>query len=215
MTGAPVSGGAVAAAVAALLTGPIPATETPPSGSVSVAAVTISGSGCTDRTTRLVPSPDGTSFSLGFDDVEARIGVGTHPTDFRRNCALSLLIQAPPEFSHSVRSVEYAGTADLAGGSLGRLRSSQYYAGAALPWVFTHSLPGPYTGNWQAADVIDESRRLWSPCGATRLMNLTVEVRLTPGPSDVTSTTSSMSLTSSYSGVGATYHLDWKSCPSR
>ena len=178
-----------------------------PSEPITVKVLTVNGSGCPDGTATVTPLAGNTGFSIAYSDYVASVSGSATPTDFRKNCQISLVIQAPQGFSYAIAKADYSGTARLAEGATGLERANYYFQGSAADSWSDHQFTGPLYGGWQVSDTAAEL--LYSPCGTARVLNVNTELRVDDGAS---STTSSLRMTSSSGDITTVYHFSWKQC---
>jgi hypothetical protein len=196
----------------ALSAGAVPAV-TAPQEKVIVKLMSVQGGGCTQGTTSVEVSPDNTSISLGFSDFTAGTGAGMKVTDSRRNCHISLTIQAPSGFMYAISTARYAGYAGLEPKASGFVRASFYFAGIPETRLAEHSLAGPSEENWAFEDTTDLPGLVWTSCGERRYYNFSFELRVRAGTSDAATTSNIISFNSSGNDSSTTYQLEWKRCP--
>ena len=203
---------AIAGVAAALITpGTDPALA--PSEKVTVDIVTVNGSGCPAGTTAVAVSPDNTAFTVTYSNYLAQVGVGALATDGRKNCQLVVQVNIPSGFTFAIAQADYRGYANLAKGATGLQRASYYFQGESATQAISHRLPtGPYDDNWQATDTAAVAELVYAPCGVKRYFNINTEMRVGAGSSDVTKTTSYMSMDSTDGNVSTEYHFAWKRC---
>lgn len=204
----------VAGSLAASLVGAPVVTEvevTPPSGNVEIELVMANGSGCPIGTSAVAGSPDNTAFTVTYSQYLAQAGVGAAPTDFRKNCQLTVNVHVPQGFSYAISKVDYRGFADLAPGASAMQRANYYFQGSSANEFSTHNISGPYSGYWQTTDFNDEANLVFSRCGEERLLNINTELRVNRG-SSASNTTSFIAMDSTDNSVDTIYHLAWKRC---
>src|SRR3954466_216506 len=100
-----------------------------PSGKVTVEVKAINGSGCPKGTAEVTPNSDNTGFSVEYHQFNAQTGVGTSPTDARRNCQLGLLISVPQGFTYAIARATYNGFAYLQPGASASEKANYYFQG--------------------------------------------------------------------------------------
>jgi hypothetical protein len=123
---------AIGSVVASILGAPAPvATSDIPSEKITVNVQSINGSGCPAGSAEVVASSDNTSFSVAYDDYVAAAGAGAKPTDFRKNCQISLRVNVPQGFTYAIAQADYRGHARLARGVVGRQNAYYYFMGTA------------------------------------------------------------------------------------
>ncbi|MFE6051908.1 DUF4360 domain-containing protein [Kitasatospora sp. NPDC056446] len=207
---------AAAAAVAASLSGPsafgVDPLPTPPDRIV-IDVATVNGSGCPAGTAAVAVSPDNTAFTVTYSDYLAQVGVGSKPTDFRKNCQLDLRVHVPQGFTYAIASADYRGFAHLEKGAGGIERANYYFQGQPQTAYQAHRFDGPRDDSWQATDTVDVAALVWAPCGEERNFNINTELRVAAGGSDPARTTSFMTMDSTDGSINTLYHLAWKQCP--
>ncbi|MBV6699755.1 DUF4360 domain-containing protein [Kitasatospora aureofaciens] len=185
---------------------------TPPDRIV-IDVATVNGSGCPAGTAAVAVSPDNTAFTVTYSSYLAQVGVGSKPTDFRKNCQLDLRVHVPQGFTYAIASADYRGFAHLENGATGTQRASYYFQGEPDTRYATHRFNGPKDDNWQATDTVDVAALVFAPCGEERNFNINTELRVGAGSSDPTSTTSFMTMDSTDGSINTVYRLAWKQCP--
>ncbi|MEU8515865.1 DUF4360 domain-containing protein [Kitasatospora sp. NPDC048722] len=185
---------------------------TPPDRIV-IDVATVNGSGCPVGTAAVAVSPDNTAFTVTYSQYLAQVGVGSKPTDFRKNCQLDLRVHVPQGFTYAIASTDYRGYAHLENGATGIQRAGYYFQGDPQTAYGTHRFNGPRDDNWQATDTVDVAALVWAPCGEERNFNINTELRVAAGTSDPSTTTSFMTMDSTDGSINTVYHLAWKTCP--
>ncbi|MFD1829399.1 MULTISPECIES: DUF4360 domain-containing protein [Streptomyces] len=216
MSGALAVGGAIAALVASTFSPNIvvstPTFEDAPTDRMVIDVVTVNGSGCPLGTAAVAVSPDNTAFTVTYSHYLAQVGVGSKPTDFRKNCQLNLAVRVPQGFTYAIAGVNYRGYAFLAEGATATQKAHYYFQGQAETNEGVHQFTGPFDDNWQASDVTEIGALVWAPCGEIRNFNINTELRVGGGTSDTSRTTSFIAMDSTDGSVNTTYQLAWKEC---
>ncbi|WP_327065106.1 DUF4360 domain-containing protein [Kitasatospora sp. NBC_01250] len=184
---------------------------TPPGFTIGL--VSVNGSGCPAGTAAVATSPDDTAFTVTYSNYLAQAGAGSGPTDFRKNCQLTVQVNAPQGFTYAVAEADYRGYAYLASGASAQEGANYYFQGQPQTATATHSFTGPMDDNWQASDTTTIASLVWAPCGATRDLNINTQLRVSAGSSDP-STTSFVTMDSTDGSLTTIYHLDWEQCVS-
>ncbi|GGR40225.1 DUF4360 domain-containing protein [Streptomyces netropsis] len=214
MPGGILTGSAIAALLAAPLATHNPASLiTPPPDKIVIEIATVNGSGCPAGTAAVAVAPDNTAFTVTYSDYLAQVGVGSKPTDFRKNCQLNLIVHVPQGFTYAIASADYRGFASLESGAVGTQKASYYFQGSSATTPSSHAFRGPYKDNWQANDRVPVGALVWAPCGEKRNFNINTELRVGAGSSDPSRTTSFMTMDSTDGDINTVYHLSWKECP--
>lgn len=195
-----------------MVAAPVVSTDDPPSGNVTVELVMANGSGCPIGTSAVAAAPDNTAFTVTYSQYLAQVGVGAAPTDFRKNCQLTVNVHVPQGFSYAISKVDYRGFANLAAGATAIQRANYYFQGSSANEFTTHNLTGPLSDYWQTTDFNDEANLVFSRCGENRLLNINTELRVMAGSSDTSKTNSFVAMDSTDNSVDTIYHLSWKRC---
>jgi hypothetical protein len=204
---------AIGSVVASMLGAPAPvATSDIPSEKITVNVQSINGSGCPAGSAAVAASPDNTSFSVGYDEYVAAAGAGARPTDFRKNCQISVRINVPQGFTYAVAQADYRGHARLARGVVGQQNAYYYFMGTAPTAEVHEEFTGPYSGAWSTSSRADVATLVYAPCGAQVNLNVNTELRVDASGSDSNWQGSYLSMDSSNGGVRTIYHLSWKRC---
>ncbi|GGX65286.1 DUF4360 domain-containing protein [Streptomyces hiroshimensis] len=214
MPGALIAGAALAALFATpLSTYDASIIVNPPPDKIVIEIATVNGSGCPAGTAAVAVAPDNTAFTVTYSDYLAQVGVGSKPTDFRKNCQLNLIVHVPQGFTYAIASADYRGYAKLEPGATGTQKASYYFQGSSTTTPSSHVFRGSYADNWQATDRVDVAALVWAPCGEKRNFNINTELRVNAGSSDPSKTTSFMTMDSTDGDINTIYHLAWKECP--
>jgi hypothetical protein len=184
----------------------------PPTQKISIEVVTVNGSGCPAGTAAVAAAGDNTAFTVTYSDYLAQVGVGATPTDFRKNCQLSLRLHIPQGFTYAIAQADYRGFASLASGATGLQRAGYYFQGTSPTVLKSHSFSGPLSDDWQTTDSTEIADLVFAPCGEDRNVNVNTELRVSAGTSNPATTTSFMAMDSTDGSVHTIYHLAWKEC---
>ncbi|MFI9306891.1 DUF4360 domain-containing protein [Streptomyces triculaminicus] len=185
----------------------------PPPDRVVIDVASVNGSGCPAGTAAVSVAPDNTAFTVSYSDYLAQVGVGSKPTDFRKNCQLGLKVHVPQGWTYAIARADYRGFAHLERGATGMERASYYFQGSPNTTAVSHRFAGPVSENWQTSDVTDVNALVYAPCGVQRILNVNTELRVGAGTSDPATTTSFMAMDSTDGNVNTLYHFAWKECP--
>lgn len=180
-----------------------------PSSDITVQVLAANGSGCPAGTASVQPAPDRTGFTVSYRAFTAEAGPGADPTDIRKNCQLSLLINVPQGFTFAIAHADYAGTADLATGAIGTHKTNYYLQGSSANNYVTHTFTGPMSRPWAVTDTT--AALVYAPCSTSDILNVNTELRVnatgaTPG------SLSTMSMTRSSGNVNSFFHFSWQKC---
>ncbi|MFF5208312.1 DUF4360 domain-containing protein [Streptosporangium sp. NPDC000396] len=207
-------GGAAALLAASLMSGPAAQALTPdvdPPGRFTVGLVSLNGSGCPIGTATVSTSPDYTAFTVAYSKYLAQVGMGAKPTDFRKNCQLTVQVNAPQGYTYAVVKADYRGYAYLAPGARGQQQASYYFQGMSNTSNVARSFSGPMDDNWQVTDATNVESLVWSPCGEIRNLNINTQLKVNAGAFDPAAT-SFMTMDSTDGSFKTIYHLSWRRC---
>jgi hypothetical protein len=185
----------------------------PPTDSIVIDIVTVNGSGCPPGSAAVAVAPDNTAFTVTYSTYLAQVGVGSTPTDFRKNCQLNVLVHVPSGFTYGIARADYRGFASLAAGATGMQRASYYFQGMPNTDIRTHNFTGAFEDNWQTSDETDLASVVYHPCGAMRTLNINTELRVNKGTSNPATTTSFLAMDSTDGSISTEYHFSWLHCP--
>jgi len=188
------------------------AESAPPPDRIVVEVVTVNGSGCRPGTAAVATAPDNTAFTVTYSDYLAQVGVGSKPTDMRKNCQLNLLVHVPQGFTYAIAKVEYRGFAHLQRGAYARQGANYYFAGDSATARSPHVIRGPFSDDWQVNDARPVTELVWAPCGAWRNLNVNTDLRVYAGTSNPNTTTSFIAMDSTDGSIKTIYHFAWKRC---
>ncbi|WP_158239665.1 DUF4360 domain-containing protein [Streptomyces carminius] len=215
---------AAGATVLALLTSalvPQAAASDPPDGPpterVRADLARVNGSGCPQGTVAVAVAPDNSGFNLFYSSHTARVGLGSAPVDFRKNCQVALDFRVPDGWTIAVQwPAEHHGYAYLEEGASATLKTALRYEGQEPGPAFTHEFSGPYD---ELLFVREGDARETPPyralCPEDGTVRLVVDSRLRvlAGTSDPETTSSFIGLDATSWPVGSLYDLSWSRCP--
>lgn len=131
---------------------------------ITIQQVALRGTGCATGST-VTTSADGT-ITVTFSDAYTARGDGT----IRKNCALAIQATSPAGTGFTVSGVEYAGSSSVPAGASVSLNAAYFYAGNANQVALGHTLAGPQSGAWSAADTSASLAPLAADaCGSSNL----------------------------------------------
>ncbi|RYP75929.1 hypothetical protein DL769_003732 [Monosporascus sp. CRB-8-3] len=183
---------------------------------IKIVGASASGNGCPQGTVTTSLSPDGTESRTphprALDDTY--IGPGTTPADWTKNCQLHLNLQYPGGFQFSVVESTYHGYAQLDEGVTGTFLSTYYFSQDAGSTTTTRtSIQGG--GAWALGQVYTKQDKvptaavIWSPCGATGILNVNNRIALTSRNSTAYGQISDDDATVAFTQQ---VHVDWQPC---
>lgn len=182
---------------------------TAPPGKISISVETINGSGCPAGTTKVEPSHGNTAFTVVYQKYVAWGGGDSPPTEARKNCQLSVDVDAPEGYTYAVIGIASRGFAHVEEGATALRRTNYYFQGNSESQAVSHEIKGPYNDHWRFADRTDPKERVYKPCGVDRNLNVNTELRVSKGD---TTKASFIAMESAY--ANAVYQLAWKRCDS-
>ncbi|MGK5680266.1 DUF4360 domain-containing protein [Actinoplanes sp. URMC 104] len=183
-----------------------------PDEEMVIGVVAANGSGCPWGSAQVTPSPDNKAFTVTYSEFTAQVGVGTKPTDFRKNCQLALDVHVPQGYTYAISGTDYRGFAHLERGASASETANYYFQGERQSTRIRHDFSGPFDGNWQRTDSVGISSLAFLPCGEQRYLNVNTELRVNAGSSNTKKTTSMLTMDSTDGRIDTVYHVAWKKC---
>jgi hypothetical protein len=175
------TGVGLVAAVLAATAAPATAASAAAPENASITVVTVNGSGCPAGEGSARLSPSRASFSITSPSYIAGAGGPTGPTDFRRNCQISLQFNGVEGWTYAISRITSTGFAYLPAGATGLSQVSFYFQGDSTTTRSSLALVGPLAEPWTATESFDEDALVWAPCNAQRNLNINTELRVTAG----------------------------------
>ncbi|KAK3331215.1 hypothetical protein B0H66DRAFT_92987 [Apodospora peruviana] len=181
---------------------------------IQIVSVSFSGNGCPQGSVSTSISPDKTVITFGFDRFQTYIGPGFSAAEKSKNCQLHLNLKYPGGFQFSVVESTYHGYAQLDPGVTGTFYSTYYFSQDASATTTTQtSISGG--GIWAQgqvytkADKIPTASYIFSPCGASGILNVNNRIALTSS-----NTTATGEVTDDDATVAFTQqvNLNWRTC---
>lgn len=145
---------------------------------VRVRSINYAGSGCPAGSVAQNVSPDKQAFTLLFDSYIAEAGQGVSAREKRKNCQVNLDLDFPQGWSFTVFTVDYRGYVSLDNKVTGIQKSSYYFQGQGRTASLQTTMKGPYDNDYQIRDTLGLNAMVWSPCGASRSLNINTQVRV-------------------------------------
>lgn len=145
---------------------------------VTIRSITHNGSGCPIGSVAQNIAPDNKAFTLTFSDYIAEVGPGIDLRESRKNCQLTVDLQFPQGYQYAIASFDYRGYASLDRGVEGTQKSSYYFQGMGQTGSFQSTFRGVMDKDFQFRDSVALESVVWSPCGASRALNINTQVRL-------------------------------------
>ncbi|PJE98044.1 DUF4360 domain-containing protein [Streptomyces carminius] len=210
MLGVLAAGGTVAALSASLLSPQAaPAETTAPPAGAAIEVATVNGSGCPAGTAGVTVSGRD-SFTVTYDDYLVQVGPVATPTEFRKNCQISLEIAVPAGYTYAISGVQNRGYAYLQSGASALQQTTYYIQGSAGTVTTSQEFDGPYRSSWSSTDSLGSDELVWAPCGQRRNLNINTELRVYSGSSS-RDAVSFMAMRST-STAGSSFDIVWKQC---
>jgi hypothetical protein len=169
--------------------------------------------------------------TLVFDSYVASLGPNVAVTENRKNCQLVVDIQYPGGFQYSILGADYRGYASIDKGVTGTLKSTYYFSGqqaqvSCAPFYrkprlanprqtsTEQSFVGPINGDYLKSDKADSTSTVMSPCGASGILNINSQVRLTTSGSNTSPNKPSGLLTTDSTDLKFTQvvSVQWQKC---
>jgi hypothetical protein len=147
---------------------------------VTLRALAFAGTGCPAGSVRGELPVEGHDLLLFYDSFAAEVGPDVPLSQSRKNCQLNLDFDYPSGWQYTVESVSYNGHVLLEDGLDALVGSSFYFQGSAATARAETTFTGPERREYQVTDTFetDDGNALWSPCEASRSLNVNVQVRV-------------------------------------
>ncbi|KAE8449235.1 hypothetical protein EG329_008402 [Mollisiaceae sp. DMI_Dod_QoI] len=185
----------------------------PPPDKITILSAQSSGNGCPQGSVSNTLSPDRTVVTFGFDKFQTYIGPNAKQADKTKQCQIHLSLQYPGGFQYAVVDATYHGWARLDSGVTGTFISSYFFSQAASQTCSTRSTISG--SQWTEGDVytkhdsIESTAVIWSPCGATGILNVNNRIALSSTGSSQTGELSDDDATVSFTHQ---VHVAWQPC---
>ncbi|KAI1307482.1 hypothetical protein F5Y03DRAFT_405574 [Xylaria venustula] len=188
---------------------------TPDPTQIQISSISASGNGCPQGSVSTELSPDRQVVTFGFDSFQTYIGPGTSIADRTKNCQLHLNLNYPGGFQYAVVQSTYHGYAQLDKGVTGTFYSTYYFSQSPADTTTTTTSISGGVSPWDFGDVytkqdsIPTASIIWSPCGATGILNVNNRIALT-----ATNTSASGTISDDDATVALTQqvHVAWQAC---
>ncbi|KAI1351070.1 hypothetical protein F5Y01DRAFT_304924 [Xylaria sp. FL0043] len=187
----------------------------PDPSQIQIASVSASGNGCPQGSVSTELSPDRQVVTFGFDSFQTYIGPGTSVADRTKNCQLHLNLNYPGGFQYAVVESTYHGYAQLEKGVTGTFFSTYYFSQSPADTTTTTTSISGGVSPWDFGDVytkqdqIPTASIIWSPCGATGILNVNNRIALTSTNSSAYGTISDDDATVA---LTQQVHVAWQAC---
>jgi len=182
--------------------------ESPNPSQVHIQSLSYAGSGCPAGTVSENLSADAKAFTLLFDTYIAEAGPGIRLSEGRKNCQINVDLRVPGGWSYSIIDVDYRGYANIERGGTGTQKTYYYFQGQATGPSLSTLIQGPFDNDYQVRDSLGLAAMVWSPCGASRSLNLNTQVRV----SAARGRSAMMTLDSVDGQLTHIYRLAWRRC---
>ncbi|KAI1077441.1 hypothetical protein F5B20DRAFT_260700 [Whalleya microplaca] len=188
--------------------------DVPSSEEIQIVSASASGNGCPQGTVTTDLSTDRTVITFGFDAFQVYIGPGTKASDKTKNCQLHLNLKYPGGFQFAIVESTYHGYAQLEEKVTGTFYSTYYFSQDAAATTTTQtSITGG--GIWEGGQVYTKQDQvptasvIWSPCGASGILNVNNRVALTSSNSSASGQISDDDATVAFTQQ---IHVSWQAC---
>lgn len=176
---------------------------------VEIRGLVYNGTGCPQNSVAGTLSEDKKALELIFGAFTAEASPLNLPSESRKFCQLTVDLAFPQGYSFSLVSADYRGFADLEGNVVGTQTSTYYFTGG-FGRSFRTRLVGPFSENYFRRDNLTLEALVWSPCGATRPLNISTQAAV----STLAARSGSGLMTVDSLGlvVRQTYGVVWRKC---
>lgn len=150
----------------------------PNASQVKIAGISYAGSGCPAGSVSESMAPDAKAFTLLFDSYVAEAGPGVSLASGRRNCQIAVDLRFPAGWSYTIFDVDYRGYVQLDRGATGTQKTTYYFQGGSQQASLQSNFSGPADKDYHIRDSLGLDALVWSPCGASRAVNMNTQVRV-------------------------------------
>lgn len=175
---------------------------------VTIKSIAYAGSGCPAGTVSKSLALDAKAFTLLFDSYVAEAGPGILLSSGRKNCQIAVDLRFPQGFSYTIFEVDYRGYAKLDRGATGLQKTNYYFQGQAVGPSLQTTFVGSVDQDYHVRDTLGIEALVWSPCGASRALNLNTQVRVSARGSS----RGLMTIDSIDGQLAHTYGIRWRRC---
>lgn len=156
-----------------------------PPDPVTIFGMNANGSGCPVGSLTATMAPDGSVLSITYGpEMAASAGPGTVPTDWRRNCLLTVGIHVPQGWTFALLASEHRGYYGLEPNVVGTQTADYYVSGQPNSFSSKSQYVGdPATGgsydNWDRVDYVPAgtgAQPVWAPCGKDSIAHINESV---------------------------------------
>ncbi|KAJ3318826.1 hypothetical protein HDV06_007007 [Boothiomyces sp. JEL0866] len=122
------------------------------------------GSGCPQGSSSAYITPDRSAFHVEFAHLTAISGNGTHITDSRKNCQISVEFEYEAGWQFSLAGVGFTGSVNLQPDVTAVEKTSYYFQGESDTADFQHVFNGPDHEDFNLVDIVPLNPPVWSGC---------------------------------------------------
>jgi hypothetical protein len=145
---------------------------------VTIRSISYAGSGCPAGTVAENLAPDYKAFTLLFDSNIAEAGPGVPFRESRKNCQINVDLEFPQGWSFTLVDVDYRGYVSLERRVQATQKSTYYFQGDRKSASLQSNFNGPKDQDYHIRDTLGLDAVVWSPCGASRSLNINTQVRV-------------------------------------
>lgn len=168
------------------------------------------GTGCPSSTSLgSEVAPDGSSFSIFFQDMKLHHAPGGSPNIQAVNCVVGLVLTIPDNMRFRVPTITTDGYASLAPKTKATDYTTYRFSGDTNSFTAKNDIPAPYDDTYHFGDPV--SPPLVSPCGGSAILNINSQLSL-----NTTQSSGKESYIDAQLGTGAFMSKDlycmWEEC---
>jgi hypothetical protein len=147
---------------------------------VNLGGLTAGGTGCPAGSVNV--SLDDTYGALSFvmDQFVVEVGAGVPINQSRKFCQISLDLPAPEGWQYALTGVTVRGFADLDSGLVATVQAQTYFSGQTETASVEEEISGPESSSYELNAEWAPEELSWSPCGASRALNIKTAIRINP-----------------------------------
>ncbi len=147
---------------------------------VNLGGLTAGGTGCPAGSVSVNINDTYGELSFVMDQFVVQVGSGASIGDSRKFCQISLDLAAPAGWQYALTGMTVRGFAELDAGVVATVQAQTYFSGQTETASIEDQIVGPESSAYEFNAEWAPEELSWSPCGASRALNVKTAIRLNP-----------------------------------